>query len=163
MKPPVISIVGTSRSAKTTLIVRLLPVLLDMGIKLGTIKHDAHRFDIDHEGKDTYRHFQAGSMTVVIASAEKMAMVKRLDGPPALDDLVDKYYDDMELVLTEGYKSGDKAKIEVYRREVAEELLCGPGDNLQAIVTDDPVEADCPVFTWDDLAGLAQFIKDKWL
>ena len=69
MKPPVISIVGTSGSGKTTLIERLLPVLLEMGIKVGTINHDDHRFDIDHEGKDTYSLFQAGSMKAVIESA----------------------------------------------------------------------------------------------
>jgi len=74
---PVLSIVGKSDSGKTTLIEKLIPELKHRGYRVGTIKHDAHRFEMDHEGKDTYRHFHAGADTVLISSAEKMAMQKQ--------------------------------------------------------------------------------------
>jgi molybdopterin-guanine dinucleotide biosynthesis protein B len=162
MSKKVLSIVGKKRSGKTTLIERLIPALNRRGVRVGTIKHDAHRFDMDHPGKDTYRHFAAGAEAVVIASAEKLALQKRLDGPRSVDDLASRYLSGVDLVLTEGYRSADKPKVEVYRRAAHAEMLCGPEDNLLAVVSDDPVEADCPRFGLDDGEGLADFIA-LWL
>lgn len=161
MKKPVISIVGKSGAGKTTLIEKLLPALKSRGLRVGTLKHDAHRFDIDHEGKDTYRHFQAGSDTVVIASAEKLAMVKRLDAAMQIAEIVEQYFQDIDLVLTEGYKSGDKPKIEVHRKGVSPELLCGPEDNLIAVITDEEMGVNCPQFRWSQIELLADFIIEK--
>jgi len=163
MAPAVISVVGKSGSGKTRLIERLLPALARRGVRTGTIKHDAHRFEMDHPGKDTYRHFAAGAETVLIASAEKLALQKRLAGPMPLDEMVARYLGDVDLVLTEGYKSGDKPKIEVYRPEAGVGLLCGPGDNLVAVVTDAAVTVDCPVFGLDDVEAVAEFIGRKFL
>lgn len=159
MRPPVVSIVGKSGAGKTSLIEKLMPALKARGLRVATLKHDAHRFEIDHEGKDTYRHFQAGSDAVVIASSEKLAMVRRLQGAMTLDAIIESYLTDVDLVLTEGYKSGNKPKIEVHRKAISQELLCGPGDNLVAVVTDDDIKVDCPVFKWADIESLADFIQ----
>lgn len=159
----IISIVGKSNSGKTTLIEKLIPALERRGVRVGTIKHDAHRFDIDHPGKDTYRHFAAGARSVLIASGEKLALVKRLSGPVPLDELAERYIDDVDIIITEGYKSGDKPKVEVFRKEAHKEPLCGPGDNRVALVTDADVDADCPRFGLDDVEGVAEFIVEKYI
>lgn len=158
MRPPVVSVVGKSGAGKTTLIERLVPRLTALGIKVSVIKHDAHRFEIDHEGKDSYRHFHAGSEGVVIASAEKLALVKRLERPMPVDEMVDRYLGDADIVITEGYKNGDKPKIEVFRPEAHSRPLCGPEDNLAAMVTNEDVACACPRFKLDDVDGVAQFL-----
>lgn len=163
MDRPVISVVGKADSGKTTLIEKLVPELKRRGYRVGTIKHDTHRFDIDRPGKDTYRHFAAGADAVVIGSPEKLALVKRLDGPPLLDDLIAEYMGGMDVVITEGYKSGDKPKIEVFRPEAHSEPLCGPDDNLVAMVADVEVPAGCPRFGLDEVVRLADFIEARFL
>ncbi len=163
MSARVVSIVGKSDSGKTTLIEKLIPALERKGVRVATIKHDAHRFDIDHPGKDTYRHFQAGARSVLIASPTKLALVKRLEAPMPLDDLLETYMSDADLILTEGYKSADKPKIEVFRRAAHVEPLCGPGDNRVAMVTDDEVALDCPVFGLADVEGLADFLIERFV
>ena len=159
MSVQMISIVGKSKSGKTSLIERLIPALMRRGYRVGTIKHDAHGFDIDYPGKDTYRHFAAGARSVLIASADKLALQKRLTGPMSLDELASRYMDDVDIILTEGYKAADKPKIEVFRRERSESPLCAPDDNLVAMVTDDEqLKAACPKFGLDDIEAVAEFI-----
>jgi len=161
MNKPVFSIVGKSGAGKTTLIEKLVPALKAKGLRVGTIKHDAHRFDIDREGKDSYRHFSAGSDTVVIASSEKLALVKRLEAPMPIDEIVERYFSDADIVLTEGYKKGDKPKIEAHRKDMANELLCGPEDKLIAVVTDEKINLQCPQFQWSEIDKLADFVIEQ--
>jgi len=167
--PAVVSIVGKSDSGKTTLIERLVPELKRRGYRVGTIKHDVRGFEIDHPGKDTYRHYQAGADAVVIGSAEKMALVKRLAAEMSIDALVSGFLSDMDLVIAEGYKSGHKPKIEVLRssghpeRTVAERTLCGPKEDRVAVVSDVPLEAGVPTFGLDDVREIADFIEARFL
>lgn len=161
MPVPVISIVGKKKSGKTTLMEKLLPELKRRGIKAGTIKHDAHDFEMDRPGKDTYRHFAAGAEAVLIASAGKLALVKRLGGEVSLDDLVSGYMSGVELVLTEGYRSSDKPKVEVLRKG-QEPPLCGPADNLVALITDAELDLKVPTFGWEEISELADFIVKKF-
>lgn len=163
MKPPIISVVGKSGSGKTTLIEKLVPRLKALGVKVSIIKHDAHRFEIDHQGKDSYRHFHAGGDAVVITSAEKLALVKRLEQPMPVDEIVDRYLEDADIVITEGYKNGDKPKIEVFRPEAHPMPLCGPGDNRVALVTNADTACDCPRFKLDDVNGVVQFILSNFV
>ena len=100
--PPMISIVGKSGSGKTTLLEKLVAELKKREYKIGTIKHASEGFDIDKKGKDSWRHQQAGADTVVVASSGKIAMVKN-ESHDTLDDL-EKYFSDMHLVITEGFK-----------------------------------------------------------
>ena len=101
-----ISIVGRSQSGKTTLIEKLIPELKRRGYRVGTIKHSHHIFDFDKTGKDSWRHKDAGAETVIVASPGKIAMVKN-DYRGSLDDLKN-FFDDLDLVITEGYKKENK-------------------------------------------------------
>ncbi len=159
---PVISVVGKSDSGKTTLLEKLIPELKRRGYRVGTIKHDAHRFEMDKPGKDTYRHFQAGADVVAISAADKMAMIARTDGQEiSLDELV-RRLPPVDLVLTEGYKAGDKPKIEVHRKALNRPLLCRP-EELLAVATDEPLDIDVPCFDLDDITGLADLIEERFL
>jgi len=89
---PIILIVGKSNSGKTTLIEKLVPELKRRGLKVGTIKHDVHGFELDQEGKDTWRHAQAGVDTVVISSPQKAACIKKVDVELTLDELICQFF-----------------------------------------------------------------------
>jgi molybdopterin-guanine dinucleotide biosynthesis protein B len=160
---PIVSIVGKSDSGKTTLIEKLIPILKAKGYRIATIKHDVHGFEMDREGKDTYRHFHSGADGVLISSPKKMALIKRVEETPALDELVAQYYPDMDLVITEGFKRLDKPKIEVFRSALRSEPLCTAADNRVALASDVPLEVDCPRFSIDDAEAIADFIEDRFL
>lgn len=160
--PPVISVVGKSGVGKTVFLEKLIPALKGRGLKVATVKHDVHGFEIDQPGKDSWRHTRAGSDTVVISSPHKLAVIKRLDEEMALDDVVDAYLQDMDLVITEGYKSGPKMKIEVSRTERSRELLSSPHE-LIAVVADQPFDIPVPQFDLDDAQGVAHLIVQSFL
>jgi molybdopterin-guanine dinucleotide biosynthesis protein B len=162
--PAVLSIVGKSKVGKTTFLEKLIPEVRRRGYSVGTIKHDAHdHFEIDHEGKDTWRHRQAGAQTVAIASPSRFALTKMTTKEPDLDTIVADYFPDDDLVLTEGYKSGNKAKIEICRKELQSEPICGPADRLLAVVSDFSVDLDVPYFDLEDISGVADFIEKRFL
>jgi len=159
--PPIISVIGKSESGKTTLIEKLIPELKKRGYKIGTIKHASHGFEIDRKGKDSWRHKEAGANTVLVASPGKIAMVKD-DNCEALSCL-EKYFPDMDLIITEGYKKENKPQIEVFRKTENEEPFCLNRDNLVACVTDAGKDLDVPKFGFDEINELADFIEKKYL
>lgn len=159
---PIISIVGKSKSGKTTLIENLVPELKRRGYRVGTIKHDVHGFQLDREGKDTWRHAQAGVDTVVISSPQKVACIKKVDEELTIDELVCQFLPDVDIVLTEGYKRQDKPKIEVFRSELSGEPLCVDDDTLLAIVSDAKTQIDAPHFHPRDVDRLADFIMEQF-
>jgi molybdopterin-guanine dinucleotide biosynthesis protein B len=165
MAPPVISIVSKKSSGKTTLIEKLIPALGARGYRVGTVKHDTHGFEIDHEGKDTWRHKQAGARTVAISSPWKLSLIKDVDREASLDDIVKSYFTDMDLVLTEGYQRAGKPKIEVFRSEAHQNPLHvkGKSDSLVAVISDVPLDLGVPCFDIDDVAGLADWIEERFL
>ena len=159
--PPIISIVGKSGSGKTTLLEKLIAELKKRGYKIGTIKHAPGKFDIDEKGKDSWRHRQAGADTVVVASIGKIAMMKNEDHA-TLDDL-EKYFPDMDIIITEGFKKENKPKIEVFRAERHRKSLC-PGDsNLIAFVTNTQQKLSVPTFGLEEIKELADFVEKKYL
>ncbi|MEK7353838.1 MAG: molybdopterin-guanine dinucleotide biosynthesis protein B, partial [Chloroflexota bacterium] len=115
---PFVSIVGKSDVGKTTFLEKLIRELKGRGYRVAVIKHDCHGFDIDHPGKDTWRMAEAGSDVVVISSPNKMAMIKRTDHELSLDELEARIMGGVDIILTEGYKHGDKPKIEISRKAV---------------------------------------------
>lgn len=159
-QPPIISIVGLSDVGKTTFLEKLIAELKRRGYRVATIKHDVHGFEIDRPGKDSWRHAQAGSDVVVIASPTRMAMIRRLDRELTLDELA-TYLTDVDLILTEGYKRGDKPKIEISRRARGSDLLCSP-DELIALVTDQPFDLPVPQYDLDDAAGVADLLEQRF-
>lgn len=129
-----------SNVGKTTLIEGLIKELKLRGHSVATIKHDAHDFEIDKEGKDTWRHRKAGAEAVLISSKSKMAMIKELEEEISLEDLIDMV-SDYDFVIVEGYKKSDYKKIEVFRREVSEKIIT-PKEKLIAIASDVELNLD---------------------
>ncbi len=163
MGAPMVSIVGKSDSGKTTLLERLVPELMARGYRIGTIKHDVHGFDIDHEGKDSWRHKQAGANTVVISSPKKAAIVKDVETEETLDSLSSKYFQDVDIILTEGYKKENKPKIEIFRSQVHDGPLCKSDNCLVALVSDVSLDLGVPCFELDDIRGLADLVERTFL
>lgn len=167
---PVVSIVGRSNSGKTTLIERIIPILKQRGYRVGTIKHDAHRFEIDHEGKDSWRMAKAGADTVVIGSEDKMAMVKVLNGDKSIDEIINWLFQDVDIVITEGYKSYNNPKIEIIRFDLP---VTPAGNNLIAII-DNNINDDrvfelqeeysfIKVLNFNEYIKIAEFIENRFL
>ncbi|KIH75533.1 molybdopterin guanine dinucleotide biosynthesis accessory protein MobB [Geoalkalibacter ferrihydriticus] len=168
MNPPVVSIVAKSGTGKTTLLEKLIVEMKSRGYRIGAIKHDAHSFSIDHEGKDSWRLTQAGADTMLITSPEKIAMVKRNpnDQEPPLDASIQTYFNDVDIILTEGFKRSAMPKIEVHRRERSPRLLCRGEEHdptLFAVASDEPLELDVPVYDINDANGLCDLIETRFL
>ena len=160
-----ICIVGRKNAGKTTLIERLLPELAARGRRVATIKHDAHDFEIDLPGKDTWRHRRAGSGTTIIASSSKVAMVRLTEREAGLDDLlrlVDRSYD---LVLVEGLRRSPLPKILVHRPELGLEPPNVLGEVWAVVSESGPVIAAsaAPRFRPDEVAALADVIERRLL
>src|SRR5512136_1048136 len=113
MQTKAVSFVAKSGTGKTTLLEKVIAELKGRGLRVGAIKHDAHRFDIDHPGKDSHRLTAAGADTMMITSPEKLAMVKRHAASPPIAELIGHYFSDMDLVLVEGFRGSSLPKIEV--------------------------------------------------
>jgi molybdopterin-guanine dinucleotide biosynthesis protein B len=157
----IISVVGKSDSGKTTLLEGLIGELRSRGYRVGTIKHDAHSFEMDRPGSDTWRHAQAGSDHVVISSPNRVASIRRVDQEQRLEELV-LAMTDVDIVLTEGYRRGGAPKIEVSRRERSSSLMCG-ADELVAVASDQHFDLDVPQFGLDDMRRLADLLEARFL
>ncbi len=160
---PIISIVGKSDSGKTTLIEKLLPELTRRGYRVATVKHDVHGFEVDREGKDSWRHKQAGAHTVIISSPQKVALIRDVEKDSTLDEIRRRWVQDVDLLLSEGYKKDVQPKIEIFRKEKHKELLCSKKDNLVAIVANKKFNVGVPCFQLDDMKGLSHFIEKEFL
>lgn len=157
-KIPVISVVAAkSGIGKTTLLEKVIKILKQRGIRLAIIKHDTHSFEIDHPGKDTWRHAQAGADIVVISSPEKLAIIEKREKELTLDEVVSRI-SGVDIIITEGYKRGNKPKIEVYRSSVHKELLSQPQE-LIAIAGDVKWDLGVPCYHIDDAQGVADEIE----
>ncbi|RMF93305.1 MAG: molybdopterin-guanine dinucleotide biosynthesis protein B [Candidatus Schekmanbacteria bacterium] len=164
MLPPIISIVGKSNSGKTTFIEKLLPKLVERGYVIGTIKHHSHQdFEFDVKGKDSWRHKQAGAYQVIISSPNKLALVRNSESDLSLEEIRSKYFHNLDLIITEGYKRENFPKIEIFRKGVHETILCDNDDKLIALVSDTDFPVDVPKFSLDDAEGVAELIEKEFL
>ena len=163
MTTPIVSIVGKSNSGKTTLLEKLIPELVKRGYRVATIKHNVHGFDIDHEGKDSWRHKKAGASTTVILSASRVALIEDLDHDHSLDEIRDKYIKSADIILAEGYKGNPFPKIEVFRSALKRDLLCNKEDNLLAVASDIKLDIGVPCFDINDAQRLVDLIENKFL
>ncbi len=159
--PPILLIVGKSKVGKTTLIEKLVPELKKRGYKIGTIKHAHHGFEIDRKGKDSRRHQEAGADTVIVASRGKIAMVKK-DPWQSLENLTG-YLQDMDLIITEGFKRENKPKIEIFRAAAHKKPSCLDDEKLIAFVTDTEFNVKVPSFDLEDIERIADFIEKNIL
>jgi molybdopterin-guanine dinucleotide biosynthesis protein MobB len=159
---PVITVIAKSGSGKTTFLEKLIAELCRRGYRLATVKHHSHSgFEIDHPGKDSWRHARAGSRHVIIAAPDKIASYRLLERELSLDEIV---WDvrDVDLILAEGYKRAGKPTIEIIRAEVGLELIADPGQ-LLALVTDTPLDVAVPRFGLEDVASVADLIESRFL
>jgi len=160
----VVAFVAKSNTGKTTLLEKVILELQQRGYRIGAIKHDAHNFDIDHPGKDSHRLTAAGATTMLITSPEKLALIKKHTETPPLEKLVETYFGDVDIVLTEGFKRSALPKIEVHRREQSPTLICRGEEydpTLLAVASDEPLDLDVPVLDINNPAQVADFIEDK--
>ena len=159
---PVFSVVGSkSNMGKTTVLCNIIRELKTRGYRVATIKHDVHGFDIDHPGKDTWLHGQAGADIVSISSAKKMAIIEKLEKEYTLDEMILKIKN-VDIIITEGYKEGDKPKLEVFRKEIGERLN-SKDEDLFGIVTNKRFNKDIPQFEFDQIEEVVDLIENKFL
>jgi len=137
---PLIGLCAYSGTGKTTLLTQLIPKLKQSGLRIGVVKHAHHNFDIDHPGKDSYEFRQAGAEQVAVASHKRIAWIKEYkssqDEPVLSDALSSLDLDDLDLVIAEGFKSENFAKIELHRPSLGKPLMCTHDKNIIALATD---------------------------
>jgi molybdopterin-guanine dinucleotide biosynthesis adapter protein len=157
----IIGVAGFKNSGKTTLVERLVTELTRRGHRISTIKHAHHSFDIDHEGRDSFRHRKAGASEVAVISRDRWAIIHESRGaePPSLDEILAKLAP-CDLVIVEGYKRDSHDKIEVRNLELDHPPLAGEDPTVVAIAATAAVAAaPVPVFDRDDVSALASFIE----
>ena len=157
MASPILSFVGRSNSGKTTLIERVIPELTRAGYRVATVKHAGHGFELDTEGKDSWRHKQAGASTVVVVSNGSMAMFADVSKEMKVEEVRDRFLDNQtDLIIAEGWKSEGYPKIAVVREEFKEVNVSL--DGLLAVVSIKPIEVPVPCIDRNDIAALAKLI-----
>lgn len=158
----VFGLIGWSGAGKTTLIVSLIPELTRRGLRVSTIKHTHHRFDIDQPGKDSYRHREAGATEVLVASEKRWALMHELrdDPEPDMDALVSRMAP-VDLLLVEGFKFHPHPKLEVHRPANGKPLLHPDDETVVAVACNEALaEATVPVLDLDDAGAVADFVME---
>lgn len=150
---------GYSGSGKTTLIEKLIPLLMQRGLKVSLVKHAHHTFDVDKPGKDSYRHRHAGCGEVLVTSSRRWVLMHELRGAPEPDlSQQIKHLSPCDLLLVEGFKHEPIPKLEVYRASVGEPLLHPHDENIVAIASDEQLETRLPQFDLNDPGKIADFV-----
>jgi molybdopterin-guanine dinucleotide biosynthesis protein MobB len=152
-------VTGWKNNGKTTLVERLVTEITGRGLIVSTIKHAHHAFDVDHKGRDSYRHRAAGAQEVLVGSGARWALIHELRGAPepTMDELLARL-SPCDLVLIEGYKRGPHPKVEAYRAEAGKDLIASDDDTIRLIATDTPLDLQRPQLDLDDITGIADFI-----
>jgi molybdopterin-guanine dinucleotide biosynthesis protein MobB len=158
---PIISIVGRSKGGKTTLIEGLIPEFMKRGYRVATIKHHGKDFQIDHEGKDSWRHKQAGAQTVVISSPQKVALIEDASRDLSLEELATRFIRGADIIIAEGFKRDKHPKIEVFRKEIHSQPLAPQLKNVIAVVSDCPLALDIPCMDLNNIKGIADVIEER--
>ena len=152
-------IIGYKNAGKTSLVERLVTEITGRGFSVSTVKHAHHAFDLDHPGKDTFRHRQAGAGQVMLSTATRWALMTELRGAeePPLADLLARM-DPVDLVLIEGYKRDRHPKVEVHRVVTGHPLIALADATVRAVACDTQVAAGVPLLDLNDTGAVADFI-----
>lgn len=150
---------GYSGSGKTTLIEKLIPLFVKRGLKVSLIKHAHHTFDVDQEGKDSYRHRHAGCTEVLVTSSRRWALMHELRGAaePTLKEQIERL-SPCDLLLVEGFKHEPIPKLEVYRAEVGEAMIHPHDANIVAVASDAKVDTPLPQLDLNRPEAVAEFV-----
>jgi molybdopterin-guanine dinucleotide biosynthesis protein MobB len=152
-------VTGWKNAGKTGLMERLVGEFTARGLRVSTVKHAHHSFDVDHPGRDSFRHRAAGAGEVILASGTRVAQMTELNGTPepSLSDLLARLRP-CDLVLIEGYKREPHPKIEAFRQEAGHDLIAPNDASVRAVASDAPLVLDRPVFDLNDTKAIADFI-----
>ena len=152
-------ITGWKNAGKTGVMERLVTEISGRGLRVSTLKHAHHTFDVDQEGRDSFRHRQAGAAEVLIAGKNRWALMAELRGAdePNLDELIGKM-SPVDLVLIEGWKTAPHPKLEVWRRETGHALIAPENSTVRGIATDSDINTALPVLDLNDTKMLADFV-----
>lgn len=161
MRPPAVSFIGKSGSGKTTLLVRLIPVLKEKGLRVGSIKRSHHEIEVDREGKDSWRHRQAGADPVAIAGGGTWALIKSSGEETRLVDLLDRMAGDADLVVVEGFKNEAVPCLVVMRRECGWDPDLLKKESCIGIISDFDPGSNLPWFSFEETGKLADFINAR--
>lgn len=158
---PVFGFAGWSGSGKTTLIEQLIPVFSGRGLKIALIKHAHHDFDIDHEGKDSWRHRKAGASQVLVSSAQRWALIHDLHGAPEpeLKAHIARLAP-CDLILVEGFKREPIPKLEIHRPSLGKPLLALDDPHIVAVASDERLDCPVPRVDLNKPALIADYILD---
>jgi len=161
MSVPIVSFIGRSNSGKTTLIERVIPELVKAGYRVATVKHAGHGFDLDTEGKDSWRHKRAGASSVVIVSKGSLALFADVSEQLKVEEVRDRFLDSSyDLIIAEGWKSEGYPKIIIVRDQLGE--ISYSFDGLLAVVSDTVIDLPVPVFHLDDVGGVAALLMKQF-
>jgi molybdopterin-guanine dinucleotide biosynthesis protein B len=153
---------GWSGSGKTTLIEQLIPRFVKRGLRVSLIKHAHHTFDVDHPGKDSYRHRHAGATEVLVTSSRRWVLMHELRGAhePAFDEQI-RHLAPCDLLLVEGFKHAPIPKLEVWRAETGEGLLHPNDPHIVGVASDGKVDTKLPLLDLNDADSISEFILKK--
>jgi molybdopterin-guanine dinucleotide biosynthesis protein MobB len=165
---PLVGLTAYSGTGKTTLLIKLITILADKGIRVGIIKHAHHTFDIDQPGKDSYKLRKAGASEMLIGSVNRWALMVDADEGQEFtleDHILQMDQDNLDLILVEGFKLEKIPKIELTRPSLGNDLFFPDDDNVIAIATDEPltVATDLPVLDINNPDQIVAFICDHFL
>ncbi len=158
---PIVSIVGRSKSGKTTLLENLIVELKKRSYRVGTMKHTPLGMTWSDDDKDSQRHIKAGSEATIMVAPDKLVLIKPVTEAPSLEEIARLFGEDCDIILAEGFKQGDAPKIEVHRRGVATPLK--DVKKLFAIATDEKLDSKVRQFALDDIKGIANLIEEGFI
>ncbi len=151
----IISIAGKQNAGKTTLLKDLIPKLKEQGYRVGTLKYNIRKFDIDHEGKDTYKYYHSGADSVAISSQNKFVVMKKMATPPTLHEIIETYLNDVNVVLVEGYREDDYPRIRIIDPQDTKAVKTGSQNEL--LLIKENLESRC--FSIEDINNALDFIE----
>ena len=158
--PPVVSVVGHSNSGKTTLVEKIVPELRSRGYRVATVKH-AQEIQLDQPGTDSWRHIAAGSQTMVLATGDRVVLIKPTPALVGLDEVVRLLGEDYDIIIAEGFKGESAPKIEVQRNATGPLLTDLKG--LFAVVSDEKLQTKARQFAWSDIKLLVDLIEEGFI
>ncbi len=164
-KPASVSFCGWSGSGKTTLVEQVIGLLSARDIRVGAIKHDGHCFEIDKPGKDSWRMTQAGAVVTAISDSRHRAVISQHDCAPSIQQMIDRDFTDVDLVIVEGWKDKAPNRIEVHRSELGKEPLClgGEGGDYVAVATNLKLDTEITQLDINSPLAVSDFIFEHFL
>ncbi len=164
--PPIVLFVGLSGTGKTTLVESVIRCLKSRGYTVAALKHSRHEISIDTEGTDSWRFSNAGADISLLSSSGILCFTGRMGREMEPEELASLYAKDVDIMLVEGYKDGTHPKIEIHRSQMGNDLLSRGQESdplLLAVVSDEDLEIDVPVFDLNDAEGVCSLIESMFL